>query len=163
PVKSAKQREALKFLQQYVFNDKPFQFEPEVLRRLAAERWYHWGSDSFRSSEVALHDRVLGIQRVARNKLLSATGLRRIQNNALKAAKDEEALTMAEVFRALLDSIWSDVAKRVENGNGHAKGTQTPSIIRRNLQREHLKKLTDLVLGQKRNTSFFFFFDDDYG
>ena len=43
PVASAKQREALKFIQEHIFSDKPFQFPPELMRRLAVERWYHWG------------------------------------------------------------------------------------------------------------------------
>ena len=42
PVNAAKQREALKFLQEHILTDKPFQFPPDLLRKLAVERWYHW-------------------------------------------------------------------------------------------------------------------------
>ena len=35
PVKAAKQREALKFLQEHILTDRPFQFPPQLLRRLA--------------------------------------------------------------------------------------------------------------------------------
>src|SRR5262249_40913590 len=84
PVSWSKQRQALKFLQDHIFSDKPFQFPPELLRRLAVERWYHWGADTG-STDFPLHERILGIQRVALNQLLSPATLRRIQNNALKA------------------------------------------------------------------------------
>src|SRR5262249_39963030 len=45
------------------------------------------------------------------------------------------------------------------------KRTVPSSIIRRNLQREHLKKLSTLVLGQKPNNFFVFiiFFGDGGG
>src|SRR5262249_3644370 len=45
PVDVAKQREALKFLQDHILTDKPFQFSPQLLRRLAADRWSHWGNE----------------------------------------------------------------------------------------------------------------------
>ena len=45
PVKAAKQREALKLLQDRILTDKPFQFSPQLLRRLAADRWSHWGNE----------------------------------------------------------------------------------------------------------------------
>jgi hypothetical protein len=44
PVTPAKQREALKFVQDHVLTDKPFQFSPELLKRLAVDRWSHWGT-----------------------------------------------------------------------------------------------------------------------
>src|SRR5262249_13314006 len=77
PVSHAKQREALKFLQEHIFSDKQFQFPPELLRRLAVERWYHWGAMPG-STDFPLNERILGIQRVAMNQLFSASVLRRI-------------------------------------------------------------------------------------
>jgi hypothetical protein len=154
PVASAKQRDALKFLEEHVFSDKPFQFPPELLRRLAVERWYHWGTMPG-STDFPLHDRILGIQRVALSQLLSPTVLVRIQNNALKSAKGDQPLTVAEVFRGVTDGIWSDLPNN-GNGNGAAKEGKRHlalSTIRRNLQREHIKKLSVLVLGHKSSDS----------
>jgi hypothetical protein len=40
----------------------------------------------------------------------------------------------------------------------------TSSIIRRNMQREHVKKLSNLVLGPKTSYSvYYYYFEDDYG
>jgi len=50
-------------------------------------------------------------------------------------------LTVAEVFRCLSDSVWSDLPSE-------KPASDKSTVIRRNLQREHLKKMTALVLGQ---------------
>jgi hypothetical protein len=145
PVTAAKQREALKFLQEHLFSDKTFQFPPELLRRLAVERWYHWGTRPS-SSDFPLHDRILGIQQVALDRLLSPGVLLRIQNNAMKAEKDEQPLAVAEVFRSATDGIWSELPAAAPM---EEKRPVASSVIRRNLQREHIKKLSGLVLGRK--------------
>ncbi len=70
--------------------------------------------------------------------------LARVQNNALKADKDEKPLTIAEMFRCLTDGIWNDSA---DKDGKEGKRQVSSSVIRRNLQREHLKNLFALVLG----------------
>jgi hypothetical protein len=145
PVKPAKQREALKFLREHILTDAPFHFPPQLLRRLAADRWLHWGNEAsaLQSVQYPLHDRILGIQRIVLGHLLDGSVLGRIQNNALKADKDEQPLAVAEVFRCLTDSIWNEEAKADDKAS-------VSSVLRRNLQREHLKDLERLVLGQRQ-------------
>ena len=109
PVKGAKQREALKFLQEHVLSDKSFQFPPALLRKLAADRWSHWGDDSPLTVDYPLNERVLRIQTTALNHLYNPLVLARIQNNATKAEKDEKPLEIAEIFRATTDGIWGDL------------------------------------------------------
>jgi hypothetical protein len=148
PVKAVKQREALKFLQEHILAEKSFQFSPELLRKLAVERWNHWGT-GMGSPDYPLYQRIQAIQRIVLDELLDPTTLRRVQNNGLKADKDEQALTMAEIFRSLTDGVWNDMP------NGGAKEKKVgSSIIRRNLQREHLKDLSGLVLGKSSEVSF---------
>jgi hypothetical protein len=149
PVKADKQREALKFLQENVLTEKPFQFPPELLRKLASDRWMHWGNEGAMSSvEFPLHQNVLAIQRVVLNHCFNPSVLVRVQNNSLEAKSDEKPLQMSEIFRTLTDGIWSDLAPPADG-----KKEVQSSIIRRNLQREYVKKLSDLVLG-KRPTTF---------
>jgi hypothetical protein len=147
PVSAARQREALKFLQANIFSDRPFQFPPELLRKLAVDRWMHWGAN-YSSTDFPIYERVLGIQKLAMNQLLSPQALHRIQANALKAEKEARPVTIAEVFRTVTDGVWADLP------NGEKKEL-TSSIIRRNLQREHLKRLSNLVLGEKSSSSSF--------
>jgi hypothetical protein len=142
PVSTAKQRGALKFLQENILTDKPFQFSPALLRKLGADRWMHWGNEAaaFAPIDYPINERVLSIQRVALRHVYDADVLARIQNNALKVEK-EEPFTVAELFRGVTDAIWSDLPKE---GKPAAS-----SVVRRNLQREQLKELTNLVLGKK--------------
>ncbi len=142
PVKPGRQREALAFLQKHILTDQPFNFPPDLLRKLAANRWLHWGTELevMRGVEFPVHDRVLAIQRIVLRELLHPSTLTRVQNLALKAEPNDSPLQMSEVFRTLTDSIWIDLP----NGDKAANGKS--SIIRRNLQREHLKDLSLLVL-----------------
>jgi hypothetical protein len=144
PVSAAKQRDALKFLQEHVLTDKTFQFPPKLLRKLAVERWYHWGAYPG-STDFPLYDRILAIQRVAMANMLNPTVLRRVQMNALKT-EDKEPVTVAEVFRTLTEGVWSDIPNGMPK---EGKRVVPSSIIRRNLQRQHLKDLSSIVLGEK--------------
>jgi hypothetical protein len=142
PVPCAKQREALKFLQDRILTDKPFGFPPDQLRKLAADRWLHWGNEhAFMSGvEFPLNDRILGIQRVCLRELLSDRTLSRMEDLSAKADKDG-CVTIAEVMRALTDSTFADLP----TGPDKVRGEKT-SIIRRNLQRAYVAELSRLVL-----------------
>ncbi len=162
PVKADKQREAIKFLSEHILSDRPFQFPPALLRKLAADRWLHWGNEGvFGSVEYPLHDRILGIQRVVLGQVYDAGVLSRMQNNALKVDRDEKPVTIAEVFRGVTDAVWSDLkeARKVKDGKDKKL---VSSVIRRNLQREQLKNLFTLVLGEGKDSmdlgGFVFFF-----
>jgi hypothetical protein len=145
PVKADEQRKALKFVQEKILTDKPFQFPPELLRKLASDRWMHWGNEMavMRSVDYPVNERILGIQRVVLRELLDGDTLARLQNTALKADKGENCVTMADVFRALSDSIFADLP------NGDKPAAEKSSLIRRNLHREYLKSLSGLVLGPR--------------
>jgi hypothetical protein len=151
PVPSAKQREALKFLQEQFLTDKAFQFSAELLRKLAADRWVHWGNEHvlFTDVEYPLHERLLRIQQIVLDHMFDSEVLARIQNNSLKCDKNEEPLTIAEVFRCMTDGIWREFPPKAHKDGKEAKHPVTTSIVRRNLQREHLNNLIRLVLGEK--------------
>jgi|SRR5579875_1350947 hypothetical protein len=162
PVQADKQREALKFLQEHILSEKHFQFSPRLLRCLAADRWMHWGNEmnAFGSVDYPLYQRILAIQKIVLGQVFDPSVLSRIQNNALKADKDEKPLTIAEVFRSVTDGIWNEemVRSQAELGNERPKEGKrrvSSSVIRRNLQREHLKKLFTLVLGERQRNDFF--------
>lgn len=145
PIKGAKQRDGLKFLQEHILTDKPFHFPPELLRKLAADRWMHWGNEAnvMRKVEFPYYQRILRVQSVVLDELLDPATLARIQNNSAEADKDDQSLKMSEVFRSLTDGIWADLPATGKSG------TETSSIMRRDLQREYLKRLSDLMLGRK--------------
>jgi hypothetical protein len=150
PVSGARQREALKLVSEQVLSDKAFRFSPALLRKLASERWYHWGNEMLfyfgGGVEFPIYQRILGIQKIVLGQCLAADTLSRLQDQELEADPGSEPLTMAEVFRTLTDGIWSECAPAGPNGSSVACST-----IRRNLQREHLKTLSRMVLGNRRS------------
>lgn len=141
-----KQRAALKFLQDHILTDRPFKFSPALLRKLAADRWLHWGSmrGLMGPVEYPVQEKVLEIQQVVLEHALDGGTLRRIQNNELKCDPNAKAkpFTVAEVFRGLTDSIWTEP---VSAPKGPAKPLEL-SVIRRNLQRDYVKNLSQIVL-----------------
>ena len=60
---------------------------------------------------------------------------------------------MAEIFRALTDSIWKELPAASAKA---AKTKLAVSTIRRNLQREHVARLVRIVLGPRHDLSSFF-------
>jgi hypothetical protein len=152
PIPGSKQRDSLSFLVDQILSDKAFHFSPALLRRLATEKWYHWGSDGLFSGggvDYPVHQEILGIQRIVLGQCLAADTLSRLQNQELEAGPGASPLKMSEVFRSLSDGIWSELAA---NSSSDGKGANlTLSTIRRNLQREHLARLCTMVLGNRRN------------
>jgi hypothetical protein len=154
PIPGDKQRGCLKFLVEAILSDQSFQFSPTLLRRLGTERWSHWGSDSLAgsSADISVLERILGIQRIALGHCLSGDTLARLENQQLQANPDSKPLRMEEVFRALTDGVWSDLERlgNAKAGNGTKAAVTT---IRRNLQREYLRRLGAMVLGIGSGTS----------
>jgi len=147
PVPGAKQRECLKFLSENILSDKSFQFSPTLLRRLGAERWMHWGTDSLFGPgiDISVLEKILGIQKIVLGYCLNASTLARLQNQQLQANPGTDPLRMEEVFRALTDGIWSDPDQLPAS-----KDSKTSlSTMRRNLQREYLRRLSSIVLGDR--------------
>jgi len=146
PVPGDRQREALTFLVNEILTDKNFNFSPALLRLITTEHWYHCGSDmQFGSTDFPIYDRVLAIQRIVLSQCLSSSTLRRLQNQQLLTDAEAKPLKVDELFRLLTDNIWSELAPQ-SNGNG---GQLNVSVIRRNLQREHLRRLGTMVIGNR--------------
>jgi len=151
PVSGAKQRECLAFLSTEILSDKAFQFSPSLLRRLGTEKWMHWGSESGFGTgvDISVLESVLGIQKIVLGECLNPTTLNRLQNQQLQSDAKAEPLRMEEVFRSLTDGIWSDLCNPESDAKGGAPvGLST---LRRNLQREYLRRLNTLVLGENSN------------
>jgi hypothetical protein len=157
PVPGARQREALKFLQEHILSEKSFQFSPQLLRKLGSDRWLHWGAN-MSSPDYPIFDRILAIQSIVLDHLLDPDVLRRVQGSALKAEKDEQPLTMAEVFRALTDGVWNGTSSAQAKDS---KPAVAAAVIRRNLQRDHVKDLSNLVLGRRSGGGSLAFFGED--
>ena len=150
PIELAKQREAIKLLADEILSDKAFHFKPALLRQLAPE---HWRDDLLSmllggSYEYPVLQRVASIQRIVLKRFLDPGTLNRLQEYALQADDPQQALQMSEIFEALTDAIWSELPASKEALKNQPKIALT--TIRRNLQREHLRSLSQLALGSRQ-------------
>ncbi|MCH7526203.1 MAG: zinc-dependent metalloprotease, partial [Planctomycetes bacterium] len=146
-VAADKQREALKFLDQYIFAADAFRFPPDLLNKLGAGRFRHWDSDEMDFIvDYNIHDRVRGIQSRVLTLLINPLNVNRIYDAQLKIPENTDALNVPELFDTLTAQLWSEL-----DGRGRGPWTNRKpriSSFRRNLQREYLGRLIDIVLSR---------------
>ena len=136
PVAPERQREALAFITENIFSPEAFNWSPELLNKLAPERWqdFTWSQFSMRRIDYPIHELVLAIQRQPLYRFHDALFLQRLQDLELRY-EGEEAFTMSELFAELRMAIWAELET---GGNINS--------FRRNLQREHLRHLVHMTV-----------------
>lgn len=144
PVSADKQRESLKFVCEYIFDDSAWQFSPELLNKLAAGRFGHWDSDEF-DFEVAfpVHDMVARIQYMSLFQLLNPWTMTRLYDSEKQFAGDP--FTLSEMMETLSARIWSELGENPSKGK-HDLDHPYISSYRRTLQRQHLRLLINIAL-----------------
>jgi hypothetical protein len=140
-----KQREALTLVEENVLSDKPFSFPPELYNKLAATRWYHWGSDIPNRVDYAVHEVIAMWQDRILSQLLSPLTLERIYDAELKVPADQDALTTAELLSRLTGAVFAETGQLKPGEYTNRK--PAISSLRRDLQRRYLKRLSNLALG----------------
>jgi hypothetical protein len=145
PIEVEKQREAIAMLEEHVFGHKPYEFPPELYNYLATTRWSHWGVRGDSRKDYPIHSVILRWQSQVLNHLLSPVTLERIHDTELKVPADKDVLTVAELIERLTRSIFSELDSVKEGEFSNRK--PAISSLRRNLQREYLRRLADLAMG----------------
>jgi hypothetical protein len=105
------------------------------------------------ATEFPVVDRALGIHQTVLDELLSGGTLSNVQNSALLLKADDKPLQIAEIFRALSEASFADLP----GADGKASAVKT-SVIRRNLQREYVGRLSGIVLGRPTGSGLFLLF-----
>lgn len=144
-----KQRDALKLLEEQVFNEKPFLVPPEVYNLLASSNWSHWGVNNTLRPDYPVHDVILMWQDRILAQLLSPLTLERLHDTELKVPNNQDAFTTAELIETLTRIVFADVDKIKEGKFSNRQPAITSP--RRNLQRTYLKRLSDLALGNSNS------------
>ncbi|HUG71393.1 MAG TPA: zinc-dependent metalloprotease [Pirellulaceae bacterium] len=142
----AQQREALTLLEEKVFSDKPYQFPEDLYKHLGTSNWNHWGTSGSTRKDFPLHSVVSMWQTRVLDQLMSSTVLVRIHDIELKAGSDQDVLTTAELIERLTKSIFSELETVKEGDFTNRK--PAISSLRRGLQREYLRKLSNLAMGR---------------
>jgi hypothetical protein len=147
PIPGARQREALKLLVDQVLSDSTFRFSPGLLRKLMTESWQDGGGSWLSiDADYPVYRLVLNIQEIVLDHCLDPDVLQRIQNQEMQSDAGTNPLKISEVFRSLSDGIFTELTAQP------AKDAAAPyaiSTMRRNLQREYIKRLSAMVLGPR--------------
>lgn len=139
PAPLKQQREALTVITDGLFKTTSFRLPPDFLRKLASDRLQRQEQPfpaQAAMMELSLPDRVLAAQRDVLNRLMGPVVARRVLVNIDMNGTPGEALTLSELYGTLQLAIW-DEARRGADAD----------LLRRNLQREHLRRQVALLLG----------------
>ena len=140
PVPAARQREALALVVGEVFSSQSFRFEPELMSRLAVDHLDRVGPGRYMANtDYSLPEEVLGLQRGVLDSLMSEGLAVRLAAAEVKVADPRTLVSYAEVQDKLAAAVWSEL----KPGKG---GSREIDTLRRNLQREHLRRLAGGLL-----------------
>jgi hypothetical protein len=131
PIPAERQRQALKLVTDGLFQVDSFKFRPEFLTRLAADPFEAGVGEK---ASFTLASRVLAAQTQVLDRLMSDAVAQRLLDSSLKVGEAAKRLSLADLYDTLQSSIWSDL-----------KGKGDISILRRNLQREHVRRVTFML------------------
>ncbi|NIR49841.1 peptidase M43, partial [Candidatus Saccharibacteria bacterium] len=137
PVSADKQREALEFLKTNVFGPEAFKFSPDLLNKLAPERFWNFSGSIWRMTRIdyPIHNVVHSIQNYALNHLYHSILLSRLVDLELRYKEGEKPFTLPDMFQGVREAVWSELS-----------GSTNINSFRRALQRSHLDKLVTLVV-----------------
>ncbi len=132
PVEPARQREALQFMVGGLFSADSFRFQPQFLSGLAPD-YREWT----RPAVVSIPAMVLQLQVAGLDRLLSPGTASRLLDLPLyvPAAEQRGLISLNEVYGTLQSAVWSELKSGAEIDR-----------LRRNLQREHLRRLHGLLV-----------------
>jgi hypothetical protein len=150
-VPAQQQRDALQFVMENTFRDDAYGLTPELLSRMTVDKWSDDSSSIRAEPTWPIHDRVMGIQASTLTSLMNPTVLRRVYDNEQLVAADQDALTLPELLDSIRDEIWSEISK----APGKKATDREPAIssLRRNLQREHVNRLIDLLMDDSNSAA----------
>ncbi|HEX5125976.1 MAG TPA: zinc-dependent metalloprotease [Rhodocyclaceae bacterium] len=139
PVPATEQRAALDALARGLFSTNSFQFDPALLRRLVPNQLDRAdGNASMQvlfEPELPVLGRVLNAQTKVLDQVLSDRVTTRVLESGLMSADKRNAFQLPELLGRLQQSIWEEL-----------KSGSDIDLMRRNLQRAYLQRLTNLIV-----------------
>ncbi len=137
PTPVAKQREALQLLTDGLFKVESFKFKPEFVSRLAIDHFDRFGPG--RSADISIANSVINAQRGVLDILYADSVAQRLLDSQDKTAA--QTMKLSEIYDTLQNSIWAEL-----------KTGGDINTMRRNLQRDHIKRVSGSLLRPSGNT-----------
>ena len=144
PTPAARQREALNLITTGLFKVDSFKFKPELVSRIGVDflgRRLNFFSGSNNNTDPAISTRVLNVQKAVLDVVLADNVAQRLLESESKVADPSKLLKLSELYDTLQSAIWSELK------NGGDIG-----YLRRNLQRDHVKRIAGALLRPAGNT-----------
>ena len=140
PIPAKDQREALKILSDGMLSVDSFKFRPDFLASLPHSRLDYFDQMSHGMSVpnqpmLNPQDMVLGMQRAVLDQVMSEATASRVLATQELVENPKDAFQLSELYDALQASIWSEL-----------KTGREIAPMRRNLQREHLRRVVAILL-----------------
>jgi len=140
PIPAKEQREALKILSDGMLSVDSFKFRPEFLASLPHSRLDYFDQMSHgmavpNQPMLSPQQMVLGMQRSVLDQVMNEATATRVLDAQQLVENPKDAFQLSELYDALQNSIWSEL-----------KSGRDISPMRRNLQREHLRRVVAILL-----------------
>lgn len=145
-VPAKQQKEALEFVCDHVFAENAYTIDSKLLSHLGPGRFNHWDSDDFDFFvDFNIHDFIAGAQFRCLTTLMNPFTIGRIYDNAVKYENNKDAYSLSEHISSITNSVWSELDDADRDGS---ESKPFISSVRRNLQRQHLSMLLEMVLSE---------------
>lgn len=131
PTPAARQREALQVVTDGLFRTDSFKFRPEFVSRIAVDHFDRRGANP----DISIGNSVINLQRSVLDVLMADHVAQRLIDSQDKVSASANLFKLSELYSTLQNAIWSEL-----KSGGDING------LRRNLQREHVKRIAGALL-----------------
>jgi len=148
PVPAEKQREAVRWICEEILSGRYFQFDPELMQKLAPNFWADDFFSFFGDFDYPLLDNVLSVQMQGVLGLTSPDRLSRVLDMPHKLPAQADVLTAPEIFDSLEGAIFGGLAEALKKD----ASDKAPALsdMQRNLQREYVGQLIFILIEGQR-------------
>lgn len=143
PTSATRQREALNLITDGLFKVNSFKFKPEFVSRIGVDflgRRLDF-SGAAATTDPNISTRVLNVQKAVLDVVMNDSVALRLLDSQDKVADPSKLLKLSDVYDTLQNAIWSEL--RIGGDI---------SSLRRNLQREHMKRVSVALLRPSGNS-----------
>ncbi|MBK8321384.1 MAG: zinc-dependent metalloprotease [Betaproteobacteria bacterium] len=136
PTPVAKQREALAMITNDLLRPDSFRFKPEFVSRIGIDHF-----ERPRNPDVSIAGAVLNVQKAVLDQLMADAVATRLLDSQDKVADKAKAMRLSEVYDTVQGAVWTEL-----KAGGDISG------MRRNLQREHLRRVSTALIRPSATT-----------
>ena len=144
PVPVAQQRAALDLVVNGFLSSSAFKFDPAIMGRVGVDHFERLGAGRTAGVDFSVAQQVGNLQRGALDSLMNDGLATRLADAEVHVADPRTLLSFAEVQDKLSGAVWAELG---------ASGAVNVDSLRRNLQREHVRRLASSLVRPAPNAT----------